>query len=122
MRAMRGENGGDALDVGLVVEHHPAAAIHLHVDEAGGEKRAFGQALERSVGAQVGLGRARVAEDARDPPVADKHDGVLAHALAIEEARGEDGEMRNGSAGRALILWRHRRGLRGCWPACASRG
>ena len=59
------------------------------------------------------IGRAEAVDGVREEP---------AHALAVEKTRGEDGEGRNGWAGRALILWRHRRGLRGCWPACASRG
>ena len=30
---MRGADGADAVEVGVVVQHHPAAAVHLQVDE-----------------------------------------------------------------------------------------
>ena len=59
MRAMRREMAATPPSVGLVVEHHPAAAIDLHVDEAGGEKRAFGQAWSGVV-----AGRSRLANSA----------------------------------------------------------
>ena len=39
--AMRGRDGADALDRRFVVEQHVAAAIHLHIDEAGREPDAI---------------------------------------------------------------------------------
>ena len=84
VRAMGRDNGRDALDVGLVVEHHPAAAIDLHVDETWGEDRTFGQFMKLRLRRRIQLGEFRLGEDAGHMPVANEHDGVVAHALAIE--------------------------------------
>ena len=50
-------------------------------------------------------------------PSRDEHDGVLRACRSPSKRRGARiANRRNGSAGRALILWRHRRGLRLAGP------
>jgi hypothetical protein len=82
--AMRLRDGADALDAGLVVEQHIAAAIDLRVDKAG-QQRAAAQ-----IDALIAVGHIAGRGKAQDPPVRDQqrlmlHDPVRQHDMRAKK-------------------------------------
>ena len=79
--AMGAADGADRLDARRVVEQHPAAAVHLRVDEARQQQAAAEIAALRAAAARVGRG-----DDVEDAPVVDQHAAAVREALLAQHA------------------------------------
>ncbi len=78
-----GDDRGDALRRRFVVEQNVAAAIDLHVDEAGCEPRALRQRPRRHPRRHVAA-----RDDGGDTGAVDHHRAIAMHRLAVEDGAG----------------------------------
>ena len=80
--AVRGKDRGDALGRGIGVEQHPAAAVHLQVDEAGADDAGDGPGVRR-----------RVRDDLWGVRQAQRH--AADEAVAVEHRLGSEDRVRH---------------------------
>jgi hypothetical protein len=111
---VRGGDRGYASGVRLVVEQDIAAAVHLHIDEAGREPGSGGKRLDRNVGGDLATSSQR-----GDPLALDQHSRTLMKRLPVKDVIGGDSVPLR-PAHRVRVTFFRWRGRSTSRPRCAA--